>query len=156
MKILLSPYSKPLRNGKENPKNYPYWETVVSKLIADGHEVVQIRYGGEKEVPGIKSVVEYTSLKVVEKLLDECDTFLAIDNFLQHLAHFKKKVGVVVWGKSDPTLFGYHENTNLLKDRKYLRNRQFDIWEAEEFDPKVFVEPQIVVESVEKIGLSKS
>jgi hypothetical protein len=59
--------------------------------------------------------------------------------------------GVVIWGKSDPLLFGYPENVNLLKDRKYLRARQFYIWDDEPFDPEVFVEPAEVVKAVKKL-----
>ena len=155
MKILISPFSKTMRNGKENPKNYPYWEEVVRLLQEKGHEVIQLKYGNEKDVPECKSIMSYSSVKVAETILDTADTFICVDNFLQHLAHYKGKRGVVIWGKSDPLLFGYAENVNLLKDRKFLRNHQFEAWDAEEFDAKVFVDPQIVVDSVEKIGVLK-
>ena len=155
MKILISPYSKLMRNGKENPKNYPYWPEVIRLLSERGHDIIQLKHAGENEIDGVKSIISYTSLKVSEISIDECDTFICVDNFLQHLAHYKKKKGVVLWGKSDPELFGYPENINLLKDRKHLRNRQFETWEAEEFDASVFVDPQIVVEAVEKIAVSK-
>lgn len=156
MKILISPYSKTMRNGKQNPKNYPYWEEVVRLLQERGHEVTQLKYSDEPEVPKCAFVAIYTSLKVVEMIVDAHDTFIAIDNFLPHLAHYRKKYGIVLWGKSDPALFGYPENINLLKDPKFLRNHQFETWEAEVFDPNVFVDPQIVVEAVEKIeGLKK-
>lgn len=152
--IIISPYSKPLRNGKENPKNYPYWSEVVTALVADGYSVSQLQFKDEKVVESCKSVINYTSLRVIETLVDTYDFFVSIDNFLPHLAHVRKKYGVVIWGKSDPLLFGYPENTNLLKDRNFLRKRQFDIWEAEEFDPSVFVDSQIVVEAIQKFGLS--
>ena len=153
MKILIAPYSKVMRNGEENPKNYPYWTDVVKSLIDKDNIVIQLQFNNEKPIDGIKSLVAYSSLKVVETLVDDCDTFISIDNFLPHLAHYRKKYGVVIWGKSDPTLFGYPEHTNLLKDRKYLRAHQFETWEAETFDPKVFVEPQIVVGAVENYGV---
>lgn len=155
MKILISPYSKTLRNGKENPKNYPHWEEIVRLLRERGHDVIQLQYGSERGIP-LCPVIHYDSIKIVEQVVEySCDTFIAVDNFLQHLAHFKKKRGVVIWGKSDPVLFGYPENINLLKDRKYLRNHQFETWEMTEFDPTVFVDPQIVVEAVEKIAVSE-
>jgi len=156
MSILISPFSKPMRDGKENPKNYPYWDEVVKTLVERGHEVSQLQYGSESTIPSCREIVHYSSVQIVEMLVDECDTYIAVDNFLQHLAHYRKKYGVVIWGKSDPALFGYPENTNLLKDPKFLRNHQFETWEAEQFDPNVFVDPQIVIEAVEKIIVSKT
>ena len=44
--------------------------------------------------------------------------------------------------KEDPT------NKNLLKDRKYLRPLQFDIWEAAKVIDEAFVDAQTVVEAV--------
>ena len=30
--ILIAPYSKPLRTGGNNPKNYPYWKELISQI----------------------------------------------------------------------------------------------------------------------------
>ena len=153
MKILISPYSKPMRNGKENPKNYPHWKELVRLLQERGHEITQAKFGVESTIWAVSQTVNYSTLKVVDMLIDTHNTFISVDNFLPHLAHFRKKYGVVLWGKSDPEIFGYSENINLLKDRKNLRVRQFETWEADTFDPTVFVDPQIVVEAVEKFGV---
>ena len=154
--IIISPYAKPLRNGKENPKDYPYWEALVGGLRGAGYSIVQLAFGDEKKIESAHHIICYKSLSAVEMVVDDCDLFISIDNFLPHLAHCRKKRGIVLWGKSDPELFGYPENVNLLKDRKFLRNRQFDIWEAEEFDPAVFVAPEIVMEAVLKFDVLKS
>jgi len=150
MRIVISTQAKLMRSGKENPKNYPYWKSLVEMLKINGHDIVQVLYGVEKEIPECNQHVHYESLKVVEKLIDSCELYISVDNFLPHLAHYRKKYGIVLWGKSNPDVFGYAENINLLKDRKFLRNHQFETWEAEEYDPNVFVEPQIVVEAVKK------
>jgi ADP-heptose:LPS heptosyltransferase len=155
MKIIISPYSKPMRNGKENAKNYPYWNEVIKMLLDANHEVTQLQFVGEKTIDVCREFVHYSTLSIVELLIDEYDAYVSVDNFLQHIAHYRKKYGVVIWGKSDPELFGYSENVNLLKDRKFLRIHQFETWEAEPFDPLVFVTPQIVVKAVEKIAVSK-
>jgi hypothetical protein len=54
------------------------------------------------------------------------------------------KPGIVLWSVSDPEIFGYPENLNLLKDRKYLRKDQFAVWEAVTLDPETFVGPEEV------------
>lgn len=80
----------------------------------------------------------------IEKLLGKCDTWVSVDSFLPHVAYHLKKPGIVIWSVSDPKIFGYPQNRNLLKDRKYLRKNQFDIWEAHSLVPDSFVEPEIV------------
>ena len=48
-------------------------------------------------------------------------------------------------------LFGYEQNINLLKDRKYLRQNQFDIWENDVFTEEAFVAADVVVNAVEEM-----
>ena len=45
--ILISPYSKQLTNGKTNPKNYPYWDEVISQIQ---EPIIQIGIEGEKQL----------------------------------------------------------------------------------------------------------
>ena len=47
---------------------------------------------------------------------------------------------------SDKNIFGYPQNINLLKNKKYLRKNQFDTWEAEEFIEKAFAHVKITIE----------
>ena len=55
------------------------------------------------------------------------------------------KHGVVLWSLSDPAIFGYEENLNLLKDRAYLRAKQFRVWEEQSCVPDAWLEPDEVV-----------
>jgi ADP-heptose:LPS heptosyltransferase len=107
-------------------------------------------YASEITLPGVSNTIIYTSLKDMETTISKFDLFISVDNFVPHLAYTIKKRGIVLWGKSDPTIFGYSENVNLLKDKKYLRARQFDIWESEKYDQSVFILPQKVMEEVKK------
>src|ERR1043166_6746209 len=130
--ILISPYSKPLRNGKPNPKNYPYWEELV-ELLEKHTYVIQVGGKGEELIKGVKMDYIGISLRALGKmissaLLNEIKLFISVDNFFPHMAHYYNRQCVVLWGQSDPKLFGYSENINLLKDRKYLRPNQFDVW----------------------------
>ena len=79
-------------------------------------------------------------------LLKECRTWISCDSFLQHLGWDQGKKGIVLWGPSDPLIFGHPENINLLKDRSYLVKNQFLWWEATEHQNERFVEPHIVLE----------
>ena len=133
--IVISPYSRALRNGKRNPKNFPYWKELIAKL--KGKTIVQI--GVEGEVPLVKDFRKGLPLKDIENLIKDCDYWISVDNFLPHLAHYVGKPGIVLWGRSDPNIFGYQENINMLKDRKYLRESQFDMWENVPYNPDVFL-----------------
>lgn len=147
-KVIISPFSKKLRNGKNNSKNYPYFQKVVDDLKKKGIWVIQI---GSKDEERLQNVDEYQfdlSLKDLKDLVLECDTWVSVDNFMGHFGAWIKKSGIVIWGKSNPELFGYQENINLYKDKKYFRDKQFAIWEEEPFDSKVFVGPEKVVETI--------
>jgi ADP-heptose:LPS heptosyltransferase len=150
MKIIISPFSKPLRNGiKEHPKNYPYWKQLVKILEKDGHEILQVGVcGEEKFVENCKFDLPFGELKV---LLNWSEAFISVDNFFHHFAHHYGRKGIVIFSSSDPAIFGYRENMNLLKDRKYLRPDQFGIWESWRFDKEAFVLPYDVLRVVREI-----
>ena len=144
--IVISPWSRKLKN--ENPKNYPWWNEVIDGIRKkiDCH-IVQIGTDGEK--PLIVDEGRFDrSFKELKKIIAECDLWLSVDNFCNHFGAKLKKKGIVLWGVSDPLVFGYEQNINLLKDRKFLRKNQFDIWNNEPFKEEVFVGPEEVVSAV--------
>jgi ADP-heptose:LPS heptosyltransferase len=144
--ILISPYAKPLRNGGNNPKNFPYWKEVVSGLNGEG--IIQIGAGDENPISNKVKLKKNLSFAEIEELVNKCRVWVSIDTFLPHMAHHLKKPGVVIFGQSDPNIFGYPENKNLLVNRKYLRPDQFLIWEQTEYIEEAFVKPEVVVESL--------
>ena len=113
--IIIHPFAKSLRNGKENPKNYPYWKELIA-LIDD--PIIQIGVEGEEQlVPDFRKNLPISELR---KLLQECRTWIGVDSFFQHLAWDEKKPGIVVWSVSDPLIYGHTDNINLLENRVYL------------------------------------
>ena len=136
--IIIAPYAQKLRNGKENPKNYPYWELLVQELQKTMH-VVQVGITGEKQlVPDFRTNLPIAALR---ELLWQCKTWIGVDSFFQHLAWDEGVSGIVLWGPSDPLIFGHPENINLLKDRSYLTENQFLWWESTEHKNDRFVKP---------------
>lgn len=138
MNILISPHSRPLRNGKRNPKDYAYWDGFVSLLKRDGHIVIQIGLSGESEIRGVDKICFGSDLNQLVYLLGQCDAWVSVDNFLPHLVDHFNKPGVVIFSQSDPEIYGHKQNLNVLKDRKYLRENQFDIWEESEYNADAF------------------
>lgn len=138
--IIIHPWARQLPNGGKNPKNYPFWEELISLI---DKPIVQVGLEGEKQlVPDFRKNLP---IKELEKLISECETWISIDSFFQHLAWSVGKKGIVLWGQSDPVIFGHTENTNLLKDRKYLREKQFWLWEQAEYREDCWVKPEEVV-----------
>jgi ADP-heptose:LPS heptosyltransferase len=144
--IIISPYAQKLRNGKNNPKNYPWWPELVKHL---DQPVVQVGVKGEQQlVDDFRTNLPMTELA---KLVKECATWISVDSFFQHFCWDLKKPGIVLWSQSDPNIFGHPENVNLLKDRKYLRKEQFWLWEQCDYKKEAFVDPQTVLKHIHKI-----
>jgi hypothetical protein len=148
MKIIISPYAKKLREKvTPHPKNYPYWKELIALL--KGQEIIQIGVDGEEKL--VDNCQFGLSSKDLISLMATADLFISVENFLPHLMHYNfkgSKHGIVLFGKSDPEIYGYPENTNLLKDKKYLRWDQFGPWEMTEYVEEAFVTPETVYKAI--------
>ena len=143
--IIISPYSQKLLSGKTNPKVYPYWKELIA-LIKE--PVVQVGLEGEEQL--VDNFRKNLSLLELESLVKECKTWISVDSFFQHFCWDIGIPGIVLWGQSDPIIFGHPENTNLLKDRKYLRDKQFWLWEQTEYKTDCWVSPEEVIKHLNK------
>lgn len=144
--IIIAPYAQKLRNGKLNPKNYPYWKELVALI---NEPIIQVGVKGEQ--PLVEDFRTNLPINELRKLLQECRTWVGVDSFFQHLAWDEKKKGIVLWSVSDPVIFGHPENINLLKDRSHLAPNQFLWWEYTEHKNERFVSPQEVLEHLNKV-----
>lgn len=153
-KILICPFAQNLRNGGENPKNYPYWNDLL-KLISENKNITQITQIGaakDKQLPYVHNFLINQRFLQIKELIQEYDTWISVDSFLQHLNHYyDRKPGIVIWSQSDPKIFGYGENINVLRDRKYLREKQFWLWEQAQYDIKAYTEPTVVYSALLKL-----
>lgn len=138
--IIIHPFARPLMNGKPNPKNYPYWKQLIQLI---NEPVVQVGVEGEEQL--VEDFRKNLSLQQLNELVKECRTWISVDSFFQHFCWDIGKHGIVLWGQSDPVIFGHSENVNLLKDRIYLRKDQFLIWDKAEYKPESFVQPHEVI-----------
>jgi len=138
--IIISPYSKKLLSGKQNPKNYPYWEELISQIK---EPIVQVGVEGEKQL--VEDFRKDLPISELRKLIRDCRTWISCDSFFQHLAWDEGKQGIVLWGVSDPLIYGHPENINLLKDRSHLAKNQFLWWEFTDHKNERFVKPKEVI-----------
>ena len=147
MRILIAPYSKNLRNGNKNPKNWDKFPELIKRLQSKGHEIVQIVYGDEPQL-----LCEHIVNPIFESLVEElhkCDLFISIDTYLQHAAHYIGKRGIAIFTVSDPSMFGYEDNVNLFVSKEKFRPNQLDVWENSEYDPTAFVSVNVVMTAFE-------
>jgi ADP-heptose:LPS heptosyltransferase len=147
--IIISPYAKKLREEKIHPKNYPYWNYVIEKIK---EEIIQVGVEGELQL--VSDFRKNLSMSELKSLILECKTWISVDSFFQHYCWELKKSGIVLFGQSDPNIFGHPENINLLKDRKYLREKQHWLWEQCDFDENAFVKSNEVINALKKFNVN--
>lgn len=147
--IIISPFAKKLREEKLHPKNYPYWVELISKI---DEEIIQVGIEGELQL--VKDFRKNLSLSELKELVLSCKTWISVDSFFQHFCWEIGKPGIVLFGPSDPNIFGHPENINLLKDRKYLREKQHWLWEQCDFNENAFVKSSVVIEELKKFNVS--
>jgi len=137
--ILIAPYAKDLHSGKENPKNYPFWNELLALI---DEPVVQVGIHGEPQL--VDDFRQNLSIDELRNLIHECRIWISCDSFFQHLAWAEGKQGIVLWSVSDPNIYGHSENINLLKGREYLADNQFLWWENYDHNPDAFLSAQEV------------
>lgn len=120
--------------GKPHPKSYPYWNELI-ELLKD----YDIRF------------ITDMPLDNLERLIQNSLTVICVDSFIQHFSWYLGKKSIVLWGQSDPLIFGHELHINLLKDRKYLRKEQFQTWDNVELNNEAFVRPERIVEELRKM-----
>lgn len=146
--IIISPYARGMRNNKPHPKNYPFFKKVIDNI---DEEVIQIGVNGENQL--VDNFQTNLPLTEIAELVKQCKTWISVDSFFQHFCWDLNKPGIVIFSQSDPNIFGHPENINLLKDRKYLREKQFWLWEQCEFNIDSFIEPEFVINELKKFDV---
>lgn len=143
--IIIAPFTQKLRNGKQNPKQYPFWKQLIEMI---DEPIIQVGVEGEEQL--VSDFRKNLPISELRKLIQECRIWISCDSFFQHLGWDEGKPGIVLWSVSDPLIFGHKENINLLKDRKHLVKNQFLWWEFVEHQDERFVQPNEVIEYLRK------
>lgn len=156
-KVLLAPFAVRLPDGSVNPKSPPtsFWRPIVKHIQSLGYTVVHVSGYPEPSVGADESVVR-PEIEDLERMLKNCAFFVSVDTFLQHLGNMVGKRGVVVWSQSDPAIFGYPENINVFKDRKYFRKLQFQTWAQTPYMEEAFPSPGDVKKAVDAMSAEAS
>ena len=75
-KIIISPYSKLMRNGKSNPKNYPFFPELIDLLKKNNCQITQVGTKGEPHLPNIEYAYFDLSLDQLASTLEINDTLI--------------------------------------------------------------------------------
>ncbi len=148
--VIISPFSRKTHlTAKESPKNAPreLWKTIIDDLRAKGIKTTQLGVDGEEDLL-TNEFIKNAAPSELLILLKQADLSISVDNWLPHFCHFYKiNKNIVLWGKSNPEIFGYQEFTNLYKDKKYFRigREQYKYWQDVEYQPEAFVSSQVVL-----------
>lgn len=147
MKIVIHCEAQKLRNGNQNPKNpgNVWWKKLIGLLQNEGHEIVQVGVPSDTHFVDDFRTIPIKELKL---LLQECNVWISVDSFLQHLGWRLGVKGVVIFAQTNPNIFGHKENINLYVDEKYFMKNQFQTHEECAYIQEAFVTPEEVVKSV--------
>ena len=153
MNIIISPYAQKLPPDKAsyNPKNFPYWDETLRlvKLKLPDLKIIQVGGGNEPVLDRVTETFFNSTPAELLQVAKNCDAWISVDSFFQHFcAYYKIPNGVVIFGQSDPKIFGYPHNRNLLKDQKHLRQDQFKHWWETPNKLEVFVDAETVAKTL--------
>ena len=125
-------------------RNYPHYlaQQVIDKLKEAYPNVAIIDFSLPNE-PAYKNTVQFEEhWATAHELLKGAEGFIGIDSMLQHMSASANKAGVVLWGQSRWTQFGYEHNTNL----SFHQGKVWDESKFHEPDPRnICVDPDEVV-----------
>lgn len=149
MKVCIAPYAARMPNDLPNPKNPPWWAELVAMLNAEGHEVIQLGVKGEPRIDGVGQCIQNFPLDKLINVIRDCDMWISVDSWLPHFcATMRLQSGIVIWAQSNPKIWGYKHNVNLLRDKAYLREYQYAHWWDCPYNADAFVTPATVMDAL--------
>ena len=142
-------------NSNDPTRNYhPFLVQKVIDRIKEKYEDLKILNFSLPNEPNYKEtekpeLMPFAQWHEILKL-PNCKGFISVDSCLNHFARSAGRKGVVIWGGTRWTQFGYKQNININKWWK-----EWDDWDNESFEPQdprnIMVEPRVVVDNFDKI-----
>jgi hypothetical protein len=154
MNIAVAPYAAKLPNDNRNAKNWPFFKELFAMMPED--QFIQLGTKGEQRIEGSSQFIQGFPLEKLEQVVKDCDVWLSVDTWLPHFcATLRLQSGVVIWAQSNPKIWGYPHNVNLLKSKEYLRPFQYAPWFDIPYNEEAFVSPEVVRDALHE-RLSKT
>ena len=137
-------------NSIDPSRNYPHYmaQEVVNKLKAEFPDVTIIDTTLPNE-PAYEGTVKFEEhWAVIHEVLKNAEGFIGIDSCVNHFSPSAETKGVVLWGSTRWTQFGYEQNTNL----QYHMGSEWDESKFKPQDPRnLLVDPEVVISAYKKL-----
>ena len=148
-------YGDTVQYKNNNPnRNYPHFlaQQVINYLREEYKDTTIIDCSLPNE-PSYEDTIKCDlHWAEIHELLKGAEGFISIDSCLQHFSASAEKHGVVIWGSTRWTQFGYSHNTNL---HFHMGNK----WDETKFidgDPRnSMIEPKLVIDKYKKIDKNR-
>ena len=140
-------------SGDPSRNYHPHLAQKVIDLVRKEYEDLKIINFSLPNEPAYKEterpdVIPFAQWHQILKL-PNCKGFISVDSCLNHFARSAGRKGVVIWGGTRWSQFGYKQNKNI---NYWFRDGE---WDEEKFEPQdprnVLVEPEFVFEQFQKI-----
>jgi ADP-heptose:LPS heptosyltransferase len=90
------------------------WEKLVAQLAIDGFFVIQTGRLYDNRVKHAYSLLGLTSIGELIAIIRRADLVITVDTLAMHVARLTKTPAIVLWGPTDPAIYGYPGQRNLL------------------------------------------
>jgi len=103
----------PSSNGPRKEMAASQWEELVAIMAA--HRVAAIQLGNKRDryIRGAYNFLGLTTPAEALALLAKMKAVITVDSFLMHGAFMQKTPAIVLWGPTNPAVFGYDAHINL-------------------------------------------
>jgi hypothetical protein len=90
-----------------------HWHYLVEKLINQGIFVIQVGSLNDIYIKGAYSLLGLLTNEQLVMLIKKSRVVIAVDNFIIHISYMVQTPAVVLWGPTDPDIYGYGNQVNL-------------------------------------------
>ena len=140
--------------GVDPTRNYdPFLAQKVINIIKEKYEDLKILNFSLPNEPAYEKSKRPDTMPFAQwheiLKLPNCKGFISVDSCLNHFARSAGRKGVVIWGGTRWSQFGYKQNKNI---NYWFRDGEWNEEKFESQDPRnIMVEPEFVFEQFEKI-----
>ncbi|MBF0345850.1 MAG: hypothetical protein HQL06_16680 [Nitrospirae bacterium] len=108
--IIIAPFSDSPRKVMHQRK----WHNLVDRLKSINDVLVmQVGKIYQLHIKNTYSLIGLTTPRQLISLIKKCDMVITSDNFIMHAAHLVGTPAVVLWGPTEPFVYGYKEQRHL-------------------------------------------
>jgi ADP-heptose:LPS heptosyltransferase len=110
--IIISPHSDSPRKMMALGR----WQLLIKQLKADGFFVIQIGKLRDQYIENSYSLLGITSPAQLIPIIKRADILITLDNFAMHASHLAGTPAVILWGPTNPAIYGYPGQHHLRAD----------------------------------------